>query len=183
MYIEFKPLTIEVYTCFTCQELRKLAQGLHLKLCANFVQTFNKLTADKEYISRFALSKSGFIRNRYLPFRQLVLFLMGFNTTSLSKELRRFFENSMDGFSSVTKSALSQARQKLNPACLIDLNNTLINLYYGHEMSVIKWRKYRLLSIDGSTLHLPKSQSVSVFLAFCWDTRKAIRFCLQGRDQ
>jgi hypothetical protein len=60
---------------------------------------------------------------------------------------------------SVTKSAYSQARQKLRYTAFVELDNSLTTSYYS--LGGIKtWHDYRLLSVDGSKVILPDSKEV-----------------------
>ena len=89
---------------------------------------------------------------------------MNFNTTSLTKELRRFFEdNDIDDGRAPTKSAFSQARLKLKHSCFIEFNERYTENYYSQDTLVKKWRGYRLLSVDGSLLQLPRTKPITEY--------------------
>ncbi len=138
-----------------------MAPNLRLKICVNFIQAFKSNTTQDEYIRKFSQGPNDFTRDRTLTFSQMNLFLMGLNTTSLNRELRRFFEdNELNDGIPVSKSAFSQARKKLKHECFVDLNQRFTKLYYQEKQAVKTWRGKRLLSIDGTTLHLPRTESV-----------------------
>ena len=57
-----------------------------------------------------------------------------------------------------TNSALSQARQKIDPALFIHLHKvTRDDFYrlYGQDNEVLTWRKHRVLAYDGTDINLP----------------------------
>src|SRR5512132_2743655 len=54
----------------------------------------------------------------------------------------------------VTKGALCEARQKLQPTAFIELNQALVRRWY-RDAPVRRWRGLDLRAIDGSTLRLP----------------------------
>jgi hypothetical protein len=59
----------------------------------------------------------------------------------------------------VTKGAFTQARSKLKPEAFVELNEVGTNSFY-RDAPYLTWRGWRLLSIDGSTVVLPKHESV-----------------------
>ena len=59
----------------------------------------------------------------------------------------------------VTKSAFSQARQKLNYQAFVELNHDQVDFFYNN-FQYRKWHNYRLVAIDGSTCRLPYSKKI-----------------------
>ena len=59
----------------------------------------------------------------------------------------------------VTKSAFSQARQKLKHTAFIELNQEQVAYFYGH-FALQQWQKFRLLAIDGSMSDLPNAPNL-----------------------
>lgn len=59
----------------------------------------------------------------------------------------------------VTKSAFSQARQKLKYQAFVELNHDQVNFFYDN-FKYKKWHNYRLVAIDGSTCRLPYSKRI-----------------------
>lgn len=71
-------------------------------------------------------------RNRKLTFKNLIIPIMMFKS-SLQRDLDRFFKSLYDedyNIRSVTKSALSQARAKLNPWAFKRLNEVAVKSFY-----------------------------------------------------
>lgn len=99
-----------------------------------------------------------FTRHRKLSFGTLLLFQLQKSVKSLQlrlNELSLRFEK----MPPITKSAYSQARQKLRHTAFIELDNNLTRNYY--KLGGIKtWNNYRLLSVDGSRIALPASEEV-----------------------
>lgn len=71
-------------------------------------------------------------------------------TSSLSYELFRFGLGK-----TVTPAAFCKQRDKLNPEALLELNHALVR-----QVPVQRWKNLRLLAIDGTTLSLPKHDSI-----------------------
>lgn len=117
---------------------------------------------NKEFTSR---SKNGLIgvfsRERKLPLKKIVLLIMS-SCSSLQRDLDRFYK-SLDksdfNIRTVTKSAFTQARSKLNPWGFKRLNEVAVNSFYKNN-EVYTWYNMRVLSVDGSRLVLPNHKTV-----------------------
>lgn len=82
--------------------------------------------------------------------------------SSLQTELDNFFKvvHLRDlPVNEVTKSAFSQARQKLKYQAFVELNHDQVNFFYDN-FEYKKWHNYRLIAIDGSTCRLPYSKKI-----------------------
>jgi hypothetical protein len=121
-------------------------------------------TIDNElFINRNKSISSGFTRNRKLSFKELVVCLMRFTRPGLQTELDRFFRAISDtpnNFSSISKSAFSQSRQKLKPDAFIELNKTQLDYFNKHASQKKGWKGKRVIAIDGSIINLPSSQNI-----------------------
>lgn len=100
---------------------------------------------------------SAFTRERIFSFSNLVYFLLRLGKSSNQEELDSFFNNQQVGY---TKGALTQYRSKLNPNLFIQLNNEQCSYYYNYASQIRKWKGFRLVGIDGSTLQLPYSKEL-----------------------
>lgn len=81
---------------------------------------------------------------------------------SLQRELNDFYRQVLKqdfDIHSVTKGALTQARQKLRPEAFKELNAESLRVFY-EEAPFLTWRTHRLLAVDGSTLELPDHPSI-----------------------
>lgn len=65
----------------------------------------------------------------------------------------------MSATSFPTSSALCQARSKISHKAFIELNSLAVETFY-EQGEYRKWKDHRVLAIDGSTLRLPKSESI-----------------------
>ena len=82
--------------------------------------------------------------------------------SSLQRELDSFFKvilTSEYNIRAVTKGALSQSRSKLKPEAFKEINDVACSSFYS-DAPYRKWNDHRLLSVDGSRLHLPNHESV-----------------------
>lgn len=81
---------------------------------------------------------------------------------SLQRELNSFYQQIQGkdfSIHHVSKSALTHSRRKLKPEAFKELNKVGTDSFYQNA-SYIVWCGFRLLSIDGSTLLLPKHASI-----------------------
>ena len=82
--------------------------------------------------------------------------------TSIQRELDQLFKMASDPsvpLRSVSKSAITQARAKVDSQVFISLNKTAKQAFYQSADFYI-WSGMRLLGIDGSTLALPDYSTV-----------------------
>ena len=103
--------------------------------------------------------ESAFTRKRSFTFKSLSLFILGSIQSSLQRELDRFFKQYNDTMITeqfVSKSAFTQARKKISHEAFIELNDTAVKYFY-ENYKCHKWKKHRLLAIDGSEVLLPSN--------------------------
>ena len=103
-------------------------------------------------------SGKDFTRKRKLPFVSLVCFMLSGIKQSIQKGLTDFIQEHT-AHKSMTKSAFCQQRVKLKPEAFVELNQVLIDDFYTDNEYFTHYGK-RVLSIDGSTLELPRSQEI-----------------------
>ena len=112
---------------------------------------------DEETLNRYRSSSRDFTRERSLCFADLVQFLLQLGKSSVQQELDIFLDGQQISY---TGSALSQHRKKLDPEIFIHLNDIQIKHYYSQAPFIKKWKGYRLIAIDGSTMQLPYSEEL-----------------------
>ena len=82
--------------------------------------------------------------------------------SALQRDLDRFYKAlGQEDFNirRVTKSALTQARRKLNPWAYFRLNEVAVARFYK-DASYVVWHGHRVLAIDGTRLTLPNHPSI-----------------------
>jgi len=150
-----------------CQRILKmlamLARNLPLKICANLIEFLNKIILSEDFIFRHRRSQKDFVRERLLPFHNVIFFLMNMIKGSLQDELDHFFKAvhaEEVSVRTVTKSAFTKARKKLHHQAFIELGRNLVSFFYDH-FPCRKWKGFRILAIDGSTVKVPKTDEVA----------------------
>ena len=90
------------------------------------------------------------------------MFLSRKGNSSLQRELDSFYKEvtgSDFNIRKVTKGALTQARSQLNPSAFIEMNENVCETFYT-QAPYLRWKRHRLLGVDGSRLLLPKHKTV-----------------------
>lgn len=128
------------------------------KEAKNLLKIFKKTIFSRQFLENHRKSKNSFIRNRKMPFPNLILFMLNLVKKSLQRELTEFF-SSFSREKNITKSAFCQSRMNLNYTAFIELNDLMINEFY-QDSEYKTWNNFRLLGIDGSRLQLPISKEI-----------------------
>jgi len=140
-----------------------LAQNLRLKICANLMNFLKRIIHSESFLHRYRRSPKDFTRERILPFPTMILFLLNLIKGSIQDELDYFFKTvqRMDiPERTVTKSAFTKARRKLRHKAFIALNKKMVSFFYA-QFPWRKWKGFRLLTIDGSTVRIPRVEAVA----------------------
>ncbi len=140
-----------------------LAQNLLSNMCATLIDFLKEIINSKHFINRHRQCPTDFVRQRKLPFSTLIFFLINFVKGSYQDELDHFFKaiHCLDVVRNfVSKAALAKARMKLKYDAFIELNLRLIHFFY-ENFTVSKWNGFNLLAVDGTTVQLPRIDSIA----------------------
>ncbi|MBF0555668.1 MAG: IS4 family transposase [Nitrospirae bacterium] len=140
-----------------------MAWKVLLKSCTRLIGILREKILSDEFVSKHRSKDKDFKRNRKLPFHTLLLFLINLVKGSLQDELDNFFKvlNQADtAVREVTKSALCNARKKLKYGAFQELTRDMETYVYRHIFKR-KWKGFRLLAVDGSTLQVPRTAEVA----------------------
>lgn len=93
----------------------------------------------------------------------MILNLISFTRPGIQTELDRFFRSVTEKKyfrESISKSAFTQSRRKLNPELFKELNRSTLDYYQNNSPQRLTWKGKRVISIDGSLLNLPQSDDI-----------------------
>lgn len=130
---------------------------------------FTSLSSDFIYSSEtkklYRITDKDFIRNRKLPFEELVLCMLKLLRHNIQSEVNTFFKELRGTVKSsvkkITSSAFVQSRRKLKPDLFFDLNNLIARDYYlDNDEKVKLYKGHRVLAVDGSTINLPLTKEL-----------------------
>ncbi len=125
----------------------------------NTFKKINNKINSIEFMKRNRYNDKDFTRKRKLPFTSLIFFMINLVKQTLQKELTDFISLISSCKENITKSAFSQSRKKLKAEAFIELNETLVESFYEDD-DYKKWRGFRLLAMDGTSLILPQSNEI-----------------------
>ena len=113
-----------------------------------FIKAYRKLSKD-------------FTRRRKLSFCNTVVLIIQKSVKSLQVRLNEFVSCFACSSETISASALSQARLKLNPDALKELSEDVVRFAY-QDGDYKTFHGYELLGVDGSSVYLPPSDSVHI---------------------
>lgn len=127
----------------------------NVKIIEELKQVLQIVAEDPGVRNLFTQHTSDFTRNRKLSLESVVGFIVNMPKRSLAIELREFFSELGKANKSATKAAFSQQRTKLLPLFFQVWNRWLVDAFYTHyDQRVKRWKGFRLLAVDGSTVNL-----------------------------
>jgi hypothetical protein len=145
-------------------------------LCDGLITALRQRLTDRDFLERQRQSTKDFTRQRCLSLVVVILFLLNLVKRALQDELDEFFnlEKGAAGAARVvTKSAFSQARQKLKAEAFVELNDVQVDYFYRH-FAYQTWHGLRLLAVDGSTAQLPATPDIVAHFGL-WGTAPLAR--------
>lgn len=97
-----------------------------------------------------------------MTFDRVILCMLRLLRLSLQRELYQFFAALGECALKVTPSAFIQNRKKIKADLFYDLNHHIVNEFFTDNAENVKlFKGLRVLSIDGSTIHLPFSKQLA----------------------
>jgi hypothetical protein len=137
--------------------------SVNVKIIEELKNFLFRVSHDQELLSVFRFSEKDFTRNRKLPFEKLVLLIAKLCKKTLSFEIEEFFEQ-INIPLPCSVSAFSQQRMKLDGRFFYWWNMVLWQSFYaiGGE-NIKRWKGYRVIAGDGSTIALVNNTSVGSF--------------------
>jgi Transposase DDE domain len=135
----------------------------NLKIISSLKEFLMTVTDNIEYKSLFRKSETDFTRKRKLSFEKLVLLIVRLCKKTLSVEIEKFFEEINAGLS-CSVAAFSLQRMKLNPSFFYSWNMVLwMNFYAQYDSGVKRWKGFRMLGCDGSSISLVNRPDLQEF--------------------
>lgn len=125
------------------------------------VETSRELIDGQEFLDSARKKSKDFTRERKMPFRKLIVFMLNMVKSSTQTCLDRFFEMVGQGDVHMSQQAFSEARQKIRWEAFRELFLTIVDrIYVGYYRT---WHGYRVAAIDGSKTQIPDDQTLREF--------------------
>lgn len=112
----------------------------------------------REIVEMYRLKTKDFMRNRLLPFVNVVVLMLRGHKLGLQNALNKTFKEMGKVEQVPTASAYSQARRKVKAEVFVHLNEVVCTDYYrlgGTGAGVKLWHGRRLVGYDGTDVNLP----------------------------
>jgi hypothetical protein len=146
------------------------------------IESLNNLVLSEDFRSRHRQKPNDFVRNRLLPFHDLIYFLLNMNNKSYQDELDRYYQavyHSEIPERVLFKGNLSKARAKLKFEAFLELNRHLTDFYYD-RFQPETWHGFNLMGIDGSTGRVPDEPEIAAHFGV-WHSTKGETPCPLAR--
>ena len=116
------------------------------------------MLSQQDFINKHKSSACDFTRTRKLPFIAVFILILRNSVKSIQLILNEFMVN-LNAQETITASAFTQARKKLQHTAYQELSSGTVSRYYednNHQL----FKGYRLIGVDGSRITLPKSKEL-----------------------
>ena len=123
------------------------------------IEGTNELLDDFLFKCSNRLKPEYFSRRSKMGFKETALFILNCGKKSLQLELNSFFQKILHRNESVKKQSFLEAREKIDPKALKEINQYLVDTVYDKCDNLELWDgKYRLSAIDGSVFEIPDTK-------------------------
>lgn len=137
-----------------CFEEKKMTK------CEIIINKIRELLGSDEFRNNSKETATDFTRNRKIDFADIILIILNMirRTTQLEIDcyLEKYLFKKTIGY---TKQSFSEARHKILPNAFVELNKSLVELFYS-DGEFKKFKDYRILGIDGSKMQLPNNEQI-----------------------
>jgi hypothetical protein len=138
--------------------LLKYEKGKNMVKGKKLMKCVNEKIATSKFIDNHKENLKDFSRDRVLNFAVVFILILRNTAKSLQLALNELFVKGVLPHT-VSASAYTQARKKFKHTAFIELNEDAIEIYYS-DNKVKRWKHYRCLGVDASTLILPNTPDV-----------------------
>lgn len=108
---------------------------------------------------KYVLSDVAFTRKGKLSLESMIKYPLCNNKKTTSIEINRFLRNELnDRGVRITKQAVSEKRQFIDPQVYIDMNGSLISKIYAHKDEMTTFKGFNVYAIDGSIVEIPNTK-------------------------
>ena len=110
-----------------------------------------------EFFNKSVKRKNAFTRKGKMSFKQSLMFMLDMNKTSLQARLNIFFDKTQGG-EPMSQQAFSKLRNNFDHTPLELMARGLVKKEYSGEYELPLWKGYHLISVDGTTIQLPREE-------------------------
>ncbi len=132
----------------------------NIKIISELKKIVSLVTDNREILDKFCRSEKDFTKERKLSFDKLTLLIARLCKKTLSVEIENFFDE-LNVPMPCSVSAFTQQRIKLEPLFFYYWNMVLCRSYYIYSTDIKRWKGYRLVAGDGSSVSLVNTPALS----------------------
>ena len=118
-------------------------------------RTLSEVISSLSFVQKVRTIATAFIRNRKMPFCDIMWFIMSCSNKNLQTELDDYFHKK--GAETVSRQAFSKKREQIKPEAFVVLNDMLVQKFEKEDGEIGTYRGYRLFSTDGTQIDLPNT--------------------------
>jgi len=123
-----------------------------------------ELLGIKEFQNEYKKKETDFTRSRKLTFEIVFCLIMMKSVRKAYNVMRELMLEKKE--TTVTGSAINQARNKFKHEAFIKLNEEIIPIYYEEKEELKKWKEYFVTAVDGSSITMGYHKSLLSFFFF-----------------
>ena len=108
---------------------------------------------------KYVLSETAFTRKGKLSLASIIKYPLCNRKKTTSIEVNRFLRNELnDRGVTITKQAISEKRQFIDPIVYIDMNDNFISKIYNHQEEMALFKGFHVCAIDSSIIEIPNTK-------------------------
>ena len=108
---------------------------------------------------KYVLSETAFTRKGKLSLEAMIKYPLCNRKKTTSIEVNRFIRNELnDRGVTITKQAISEKRQFIDPIVYIDMNDSFISKIYAHQDEMASFKGFHVCAIDSSIVEIPNTK-------------------------
>jgi len=108
---------------------------------------------------KYVLSETAFTRKGKLSLKAMIKYPLCNRKKTTSIEVNRFLRNELnDRGVTITKQAISEKRQFIDPIVYIDMNDSFISKIYAHQDEMASFKGFHVCAIDSSIVEIPNTK-------------------------
>ena len=130
-----------------------------LEICKLIISEIRNFIYSDACLEAHRLPKH-FVRKRLLSFAHVIMYLLSASKAKMETNISELLESlDPDSFPSVSKQAISKARQGILPSLFREIFQISVDLFYKNFTRKKLWHGLHVFAIDGSKIQLPNSDS------------------------
>ena len=125
----------------------------------DYLNLLGLIANSKDTLDSAKLRENAFVRSRKMSFASAISFLLDMRKTTLQTRLNLYFKNT-GGDEPISQQAFSKLRMNFDHSPFEKMVREAVKLEYSGEYLLPLFHGYHVLAVDGSYLHLPRTDAL-----------------------